>query len=112
MPTALDQARERQQAKRERDAPGSITIGSTTYKGGGLYLSPLKEEPSPTTGNWRPAQRLTIFIRKARLPTPPSKRTSFTCQGLTFGVDEVQGQSPTSIAWIIKGIRWPSAPSA
>lgn len=110
--TALDQARERQQAKRERDAPGSIVFKGKTYKGGGLFLGALKDEPHPDTGNWKPAQRMTIFVRKSLLPTPPKKRESFTCQGITFGGDGVAGQSPTSIAWIIKGIRWPAAPSA
>lgn len=111
MTTAMDKARERQQATRELRKPGSIVIGGTTYKGGGLYLSAYKDEPTES-GTWKPAQRMTIFIRKSRLPTPPAKRTAYTCDGLRFSVDEVAGQSPTEIAWIIKGIRWPSEPSA
>lgn len=107
--TPIEKARETQQATRERRSPGSIVINGTTYQGGGLYLGPVKEELSES-GNWKPAQRMTIFIRKTRLATPPAKRTSFTCQGLRFGVDEVAGQSPTSLVWIIKGIRWPDSP--
>lgn len=107
----MDKARERQQVTRERLKPGSIVINGTTYKGGGLYLSAYKDEPTES-GNWKPAQRMTIFIRKSRLPTPPAKRTAYTCEGHRFCVDEVAGQSPTEIAWIIKGIRWPATPSA
>lgn len=110
MTAALAQARERHQLHLEHTAPGSIVLGGITYHGGGLYLGPLKEEYSPS-GNWRPAQRMILHIRKARLATPPAKRTSFTCRDLTFGVDEVAGQSPDAIAWIIKGIRWPDSPS-
>lgn len=107
--TPIEKARELQQITRERRLPGSIVLNGTTYRGGGLYLGPLKEEMNEH-GNWRPAQRMTIFIRKKTLVTPPAKRTSFTCQGLRFGVDEVAGQSPTSLVWIIKGIRWPDSP--
>lgn len=110
MANAHEKARELQQATRERRQPGSIVINGTTYHGGGLYLGPVKEELNEA-GNWKPAQRMTIFIRKSRLATPPAKRTAYTCQGLRFGVDEVAGQSPTCIAWIIKGIRWPATPA-
>jgi hypothetical protein len=109
--TALEQARERHQAKRERDTPGSLVFNGTTYAGGGLYLSQFKAEQNES-GNWLPAQRFKLHVRKARMATPPSKKQKFTSNGHTWKIEEVAGQSPTEIAWIIKGIRWPDSPSA
>ena len=108
--SAISQAKELRQATLESRKPGTITIGSTSYAGGGLVLGPYKEEPNEH-GNWRPAQRLKIHIRKTLLATPPVKRETFTCEGHTWKVDEVAGQSPSEIAWIIRGIRWPESPS-
>ena len=111
MPTALQNARERQQAKLELEQPGSLVFNGTTYSGGGLYLSPFRQEQNDS-GNWAPAQRCTLHVRKTRLATPPAKRQTFTCSGQTWKVDEVGGQSPIDLAWIIKGVRWPDSPSA
>jgi hypothetical protein len=82
--TAMEQARERQQATREQIA-WSIVIGGTP-KGCGLDLGPSKDGSSES-GNWKPAQRRTIFIGKKHLPKPPAKRTAYTCNGVRFSVD-------------------------
>lgn len=110
MPTAHELAKERRQRTLELRQPGSIVIDATTYAGGGLYLGPYRAELNES-GNWKPAQRMKIHVRKSVLATPPAKKQSFTCAGHTFRVDEVAGQSPHEIAWIIKGIRWPDSPS-
>jgi len=109
-PALLAAARARHSAVFAEQHAGSITIGSTTYQGGALHLGPLKQEFSES-GNWKPAQRMSIHIPKSRLATAPAKRTTFTCRGLTFAVDEVAGQSPDAIEWIIRGIRWPASPA-
>lgn len=110
-PAAIAKAKERQQASRELTSPGSIVWNSTTYRGGGLYLAPSREEQNDA-GNWKPAQRMKIHVRKSLMATPPAKREKFTCSGHTWKVDDVAGQSATEIAWIIKAIRWPDAPSS
>ena len=111
MPSALQNARERQQAKLEREQPGSLVFNGTTYTGGGRDLSPFRQEQNES-GNWAPAQRITLHVRKTLMVTPPAKRQTFTSSGHTWKVAEVGGQSPTELAWIIKGIRWPDSPAA
>lgn len=111
MPSALEAAKERHQAARELRAPGAVVFNATTYAGGGLFLAPFRAELN-AEGNWRPAQRMKIHVRKSLLATPPSRKQKFTCGGYEWKVDEVAGQSATEIAWIIKGLRWPDSPSS
>jgi hypothetical protein len=110
MPTAHEKAKETRQRALEQRQPGTLIIDGTSYVGGGLFLGPFRSELNGE-GNWRPAQRMKIHVRKSLLPTPPEKKTKSTCAGHTWKVDEVAGQSPTEIAWIIKGIRWTDSPS-
>lgn len=109
--SALSAAKERQQARRERDLPGSLTISGVTYAGGGLFLGPLEQVQAQDGAGWISMQRFTLIVRKTAMPTPPAKKRTFTSSGHTWRVDEVAGQSPSSIVWIIKAIRFPDPPA-
>lgn len=112
MSSALSAAKERQQARRERDLPGSMVMGGVTYSGGGLFVGPLEQVQAQDGSGWISMQRYTLIVRKAVMATPPTKRRTFTSCGHTWRVDEVAGQSPSAIAWIIKAIRFPDPPVA
>lgn len=107
MPTALANAKERHQAKLEADHPGEMVWAGTTYAGGGLYLGPLEQVPKRDGSGWISMQRFSLTVRKSLMPTPPGKKQTFTSCGFTWRTDEVAGQSPSAIGWVIKAIRFP-----